>query len=179
MISVAGPPDNQKLVTLGRITGVYGVRGWVKVFSETEPREGIVNYSEWLLKQQHGWRRIDVEAGRRQGKNIVAKLAGIDDRERAAGFRGCEIAVRHDQLPAANPGEYYWADLEGLRVITMDGIELGLVDHLFETGSNDVLVVRSERGEFRERLIPWIFGEVVKAVDLQAGEMTVDWDPEF
>ncbi len=171
--------NDQKLITLGRINGLYGVRGWVKVFSDTDPREGIINYSEWLLKRQHGWQRIAVEDGRKQGKNVVVKLAGIDDRDMAATLSGCEIAITRDQLTAAGPGEYYWLDLEGLNVVTTDGVELGIVDHLLETGANDVLVVREENSEARERLIPYLPGQVVTDVDLQQKRMIVDWDPEF
>ena len=179
MMSVDAPPNDQKLIILGRVTGLYGVRGWIKVFSDTEPREGIANYSGWLLKRQHGWQRIAVESGRRQGKNIVVKLAGIDDRDMAATLSGCEIAITRDQLAAARPGEYYWLDLEGLNVVTTDGVELGIVDHLFETGANDVLVVREESNGARERLIPYLPGQVVTDVDLQEKRMIVDWDPEF
>jgi 16S rRNA processing protein RimM len=179
MMSVDAPLNEQKLVTLGRITGLYGVKGWVKVFSETDPREGIANYSEWLLKREHGWQPIAVESGRKQGKNVVVKLAGIDDRDTAATLSGCEIAITRDQLAAAKAGEYYWIDLEGLKVVTTDGAELGIVDHLFETGANDVLVVREEGSGAREHLIPYVSGEVVTEVDLQESRMTVDWDPEF
>jgi len=179
MMSVDVPLNDQKLITLGRVTGLYGVRGWVKVFSDTDPREGIADYSEWLLKRQHGWQRIAVESGRKQGKSIVVKLAGVDDRDQAATLSGCEIAVTRDQFATTKPGEYYWIDLEGLKVVTTDGVELGIVDHLFETGANDVLVVREEESGARERLIPYVPGEVVTEVDLQERRMIVDWDPEF
>lgn len=178
-MSVDASLNDQKLIMLGRISGVYGVKGWVKVFSDTDPREGIANYSEWLLKRQHGWQRITVENGRKQGKNIVVKLAGIDDRNMAATLSGCEIAVSRDQIASAKPGDYYWIDLEGLKVVTTAGVDLGSVDHLIETGANDVLVVREEESGTRERLIPWLPGEVVTEVDLEGGQMTVDWDPEF
>ena len=178
-MSVARPLHSDRLITLGRISGLYGVRGWVKVYSDTEPREGILNYPEWLLKCADGSTSLAVESGRRQGRGVVAKLAGIDDRDSAAMLQGCEIAVPREQFAATAPGEYYWADLEGLRVVTTEGIELGVVDHLFETGSNDVLVVIDEADGRRERLIPWHPGEVVKDVDLEGERMVVDWDAEF
>lgn len=178
-MSVVQPLNSDKLITLGRISGLYGVRGWVKVYSDTEPREGILRYPEWQLKCADGWRSLAIESGRRQGKGIVAKLAGIADRDSAASLQGCEIAVPREQLAATEAGEYYWADLEGLRVVTTEGVELGVVDHLFETGSNDVLVVVDEVDGKRERLIPWHPGEVVKEIDLDGGRMVVDWDPEF
>jgi 16S rRNA processing protein RimM len=162
-----------KRVVLGRIVGVYGVRGWVKIFSETEPREAILDYSPWLLGPTHEPRRV-VE-GRRHGKGVVARLTGCDDRDQAAVLVDQEIAVERGQLPPPAPDELYWADLEGLQVIGPDGVPLGVVDHLFSTGANDVLVVIGER----ERLIPFAWGEVIKSVDLADGRIEVDWDPDF
>ena len=108
------------------------------------------------------------------GKEIAATLKGKTKTQRAA-LIGTEIAVRREELPPPEPGTYYWADLEGLTVVNLDGAVLGTVSHLFETGANDVLVVVD--GE-RERLIPYT-REAVKQVDLQARMIRVDWDPEF
>ncbi|HEX6929377.1 MAG TPA: ribosome maturation factor RimM [Gammaproteobacteria bacterium] len=167
--------QEDKRVVLGRVSGLFGVRGWVKVFSATDPREGIVGYSPWQLRIKGEWRRFEVEAGKRHGKSVVAKLAGVDDRDAAAALHDAEIAISREQLPKAAAGEIYWADLEGLAVRTGTGQALGNVDHLIETGANDVLVVKGER----ERLIPFIRGQVVKTVDLKHGVIVVDWDPEF
>ncbi|HEX7030409.1 MAG TPA: ribosome maturation factor RimM [Gammaproteobacteria bacterium] len=164
-----------KRVALGRVSGLFGVRGWVKVFSGTEPREGILDYSPWQLRVRGEWRSVKVEAGKRHGRNVVAKLAGVDDRDAAAALLDAEIAVSRGQLPKAAGDEIYWTDLEGLAVRTEAGVELGTVDHLLETGANDVLVVKGER----ERLIPFIRDQVVKQVDLDQGVLIVDWDPEF
>lgn len=169
----AESPDT--LVTVGRISGVYGVKGWLRIYSFTEPRANILNYNPWQLRLQDGWRCVELLEGRPQGKGVIAHLAGCDDRDEAARWVDIEIAVRRDQLPATPAGEYYWRDLIGLRVLTLAGEELGTVDHLLETGANDVLVVQGER----ERLIPYVAGEVVTAVDLEAGELRVDWDPEY
>lgn len=163
-----------KWVILGRVTGLFGVRGWVKVFSETVPRTNILDYPVWYLKRSGGWREYGLEEGHPQGKGIVARLAGCDDRDQAALLTGSEIAVPREQLPQAGEDEYYWTDLEGLRVSNLQGADLGRVDHLFETGSNDVMVVRGDR----QRLIPFI-GSVVRRVDLDEGSIVVDWDPEF
>ena len=169
--------DSDRLVTLGRITGAFGVRGWIKVLSDTDPRENIIRYSVWQLANAGG--RIQtrrVEQGKRHGKGMVAKLAGCDDRDAAEQLRGLEIAVRREQMPPSlNEGEYYWTDLEGLVVETVGGVELGVVDHLFETGSNDVMVVRGDR----ERLIPFVWRQVIAEVDLDARRIRVDWDPDF
>ena len=169
------PQPDQRLVTLGRLTGLYGVRGWLKVFSDTEPREGILDYPQWWVRQHGSWKQCRVEQGRRRGKIVVVKLEGIEDRDEAASLMGAEIAVEREQLPETGPEEYYWTDLEGLSVVCEDGIELGRVDHLMETGANDVLVVRGDR----ERLIPYIPGQVIRSVDLENGKMVLNWDPEF
>jgi 16S rRNA processing protein RimM len=102
-------------------------------------------------------------------------LPGFDDRERAATLVGQQICVGRDQMPPTEEGEYYWADLEGLRVVTTGGRELGRVDRMMETGANDVMVVSGDR----ERLIPFIQGQYVKRVDLEAELIEVDWDPDF
>ena len=165
----------QRIVVLGRLSGLYGVQGWLKVYSDTEPREGIIKYPRWWVKQQGSWRQIRVEQGRRHGKGVVVKLEGIDDRDAAAKLLNAEVAVDRSELPDTAPGEFYWTDLEGLTVVCVDGTELGRVDHLIETGANDVLVVTGER----ERLIPYIPEQVIKQIDLEQGRMVVDWDPEF
>jgi 16S rRNA processing protein RimM len=167
--------SDDEMIILGRVSGLFGVKGWIKVYSHTSPRQGILGYKTWYLKQDGGWQRHALAAGQAQGKGVVAKLAGYDDRDQAAALIGIDIAVKREQLPKLAPGEYYWSDLEGLRVETVDGVDLGVVSHLFETGANDVLVVKGER----ERLIPYTRGEAIKEVDLQAGRIIVDWDPDF
>lgn len=113
--------------------------------------------------------------GRQQGKNIIARLEGITDRDTATQMMQADIAVERQQLPATAKDEFYWADLEGLQVVTETGVELGTVSHLLETGANDVLVVEGER----QRLIPYVRGDVVQHIDLAEGKMIVAWDPEF
>lgn len=164
-----------RLVILGRVAGVYGVRGWIKVLSTTEPPEAILDYPAWQLHCEGQWRSMRLTEGRRHGKGILAHLAGCDDRDLARALVGADIAVPRSEMPELGPNRFYWVDLEGLTVRTAEGIELGRVDHLIETGANDVLVVRGER----ERLIPYVWGQVVTAVDLEQGVMTVDWDPAF
>jgi len=162
-------------VLMGRVAGLYGVLGWVKVISHTQPRDSLADYAPLYLNRGGRWQPIAVEEKRLQGKGLILKFAGYEDRDAAAALIGCDIAVRREQLPLAAPGEYYWADLEGLRVITLDGMALGKVQRLFETGANDVVVVTGER----ERLIPFLQGDVIVKIDLEGGEMWVDWDPAF
>ena len=168
--------DEQRFVTLGRISGAHGIQGWVRLHSDTSPRENIVGYSPWYLVRAGQREQWTVEAGRRQGKAVVAKLVGCDDRDTAEDLVGAVIMIPRSQLPATTaPGEFYWADLIGLEVRTIDGVELGRIEQLFETGANDVIVVQGER----ERLLPYVWEQVVRDVDLEAGVMLVDWDPEF
>lgn len=162
-------------IEVGKISGVFGVKGWVKVFSYTDPRENILDYSPWLLNKVPESREVRVLEGKVQGKTIVAHLQGIDDRNAAAMLAGCSISIARSQLPKAGEGEYYWTDLVGLQVVTQNGVDLGRVDYLIATGANDVLVVQGDR----ERLIPFLQGQTIIEIDLQGGRMMVDWDPEF
>lgn len=168
------PEDDQQRIILGRISGVFGVKGWLKVFSETAPRDNILGYPVWQVRRRDGWRDYRLLEGQPHGKGIIARLAGVDDRDQAEELTRCAVAVGRDELPPAPVDEYYWADLEGLAVVNLDGVGLGRVDHLFETGANDVMALKGER----DRLLPFI-AEVVREVDLEAGRIEVDWDPDF
>jgi 16S rRNA processing protein RimM len=163
------------LVTLGRISGVFGVKGWVKVHSYTEPRENIAGFGVWTLRHRGVDRTIEVEDGRSHGGNVVVKLRGVDDPEHARALMGAEVFVERADLPACKPGEYYWTDLEGLEVRAVNGELLGVVDHVVATGANDVLVLAGEPA----RLIPFVVGDVIRDVDLDAGVIVADWSPEF
>jgi 16S rRNA processing protein RimM len=162
-------------VTMGQVSGVYGVRGWLRVRSDCEPLEQLLTYSPWQLKTEAGWCSHVVAEGRAHGPGLVAKLASVDDRDQARQLVGADIAVDRDQLPALAEGEYYWNDLIGFQVVTRDGEELGRVTGLMQTGANDVLVVGGER----ERLIPFIREQVVVAVDAPTRRIEVDWEADF
>jgi len=159
-------------VVLGRVSGLFGVKGWVKIFSHTRPREAILDYEKWFLMQDGLWQPAQVVEGKRHGKSVIACFEGVEDRDEAAGLVGCDIAISRDDLPEADAGSYYWSDLEGLQVVHRDGTELGNVAYLMETGANDVLVTEGER----ERLIPFIADKVILDVDLDKGVITVDWE---
>jgi len=166
---------DENLVVVGRVAGLYGVRGWIKVLSYTEPRKNILGYRPWYLERADVIEQIDLAAGREQGKGLVAQVAGIEDRDVAAGLIGANILVNRDLFAQTGSNEYYWRDLVGLRVVTIEGVTLGVVDSLLETGANDVLVLQGDR----RRLIPFVMDDIVKRVDLDAATIVVDWDPEF
>ncbi len=163
---------DSKPLLLGRISGLYGVRGWVKVHSYTDPREAILKYEIWLLERDGVWQETRVVEGRKQGKTIVARLNGVTDRELAGAYVGARIGIVRAALAETASGEYYWADLEGLQVIRQDGEVLGKVAYLLATGANDVLVIQGEQ----EILVPFVMDEVIKDVDLASGIISVDWE---
>jgi 16S rRNA processing protein RimM len=164
-----------KLLNLGRISGLFGVKGWVKVNSYTEPRDNVVGFRVWTLRLHGADSQIEVEEGRSHGKQVVAKLRGVDDRDRARAFIGADILIERERLPPCAVGEYYWIELEGLEVRTLTGEVLGIVDHLLATGTHDVLVLTGER----ERLIPFVLDRVIRNVDLAAGLIVADWSPDY
>ncbi len=169
---------NEPPVIVGHISGLFGVNGWVKVFSFTEPRKNILSYLPWRLHLGNaGGNGVEykVVEGRVHGKGLVARLDGVDDRDAAAQLVGAEIRVGREMFDAPDRDQYYWADLVGMQVQTVDGQALGTVDRVLATGANDVLIVEGER----RRLVPFLVEEVVKRVDLGARTIVVEWDPEF
>ncbi len=170
-------PESVKPIIVGKITGASGIRGWVKVHSYSEPRKNILEYKSWLLATDNGWRSVEVSTGREQGKTLVAQLKDCTDRNQAEALRGTEIAIRPEQLPTLSADEFYWRDLIGLEVVNQEEQLLGKVSHLFETGANDVLVVKKPGGG--ECLIPWVMDVFILAVDLPQSRIRVDWQEDF
>lgn len=170
-------PDSKQRVVLGRVCGLFGVKGWVKVYSETDPPANILQYSPWYLQLDDHWQAFELQQGRLHGKGIIAHLGQCTNRDEAAALIGAVIAVKREDLPVLTEDEYYWADLIGLEVLTLTGESLGKIDHLFETGANDVLVVKTDEGQ--EYLIPYVKGTVVKEINLEQGCLRVDWNPDF
>ncbi|CAD7844808.1 MAG: 16S rRNA processing protein RimM [Olavius algarvensis Gamma 3 endosymbiont] len=162
------------LICVGHVLGAQGIKGWVRVFSETSPRENIVSYSPWLIERSGELRKVKVK-GRLQGKHVVAKLQGIDDRSQAEALSGCQLFIERRLLPGLEAGEYYWSDLIGLTVETQRAEPLGVVTAMLETGADDVMVLQGER----ERLIPFVMDEIVREVDLANRRLVVDWSPEY
>ncbi len=178
MNTTSAPAED--LIVIGKIVSVHGVRGDVKVYSFTDPIDNLLNYRRWTLRRGAEVKQVELVKGRLQGKILVATLTGLSDREEARTYADFEICIPRSELPALTGDEYYWYQLQGLTVINQLGQLLGRVDHLLETGANDVLVVKPFDGSLddRERLLPYI-DQCVMAVDLDAGEMRVEWDADF
>ncbi len=161
-------------ICVGHIIGAQGVKGWVKVFSKTSPRENILSYSPWKIKTGDEIKTVEA-SGRLQGKNVVVKLAGVEDRDQAIELVGSKIFILAEQLPKLNEGDYYWSDLIGLDVESLQAEPLGTIKTMIETGANDVMVLQGDR----ERLIPFVMDDVVKLIDLTNNRVVVDWKPDY
>jgi 16S rRNA processing protein RimM len=164
------PAHSDRRVILGEIVGAFGVTGWVKVRSYTEPPDGLLGYDRVQVGREADWRELEIEAGAAGGRGLRLKLATIDDRNAAAGVVGARIAVLRSQLPALGSGEFYLSDLEGLEVVSIAGEVLGTLDHFIETPAHPVMVIRGAA----EHLVPLV-GERLISVDLAAGRLVVDW----
>jgi 16S rRNA processing protein RimM len=160
---------------VGKVTAAYGIKGWVKIHSFTSPKENIVSYLPWTLKLGSNVLQHDVLELREHGKGLVARLDSIDDRGAAEAITGAEIFVARNCLEDLADDEFYWDELIGLEVIDMSDQSLGKIDSIFETGANDVLVIEGKK----RLLVPYIFGDVIKSIDLEAGKVCIDWlEPE-
>ena len=177
-------------ILLGEISGVSGLKGWVKVFSHTDPRLHITDYDQWLLQKKgksrsegENWTPVKLLNGRVQGKNIIAQLDGVTTRDQAEAMIGMQIAIRSDQLKSLSANEYYWKDLIGLSVETTEGVNLGKIDWVFNSGSNDVLVIKDDSDDVEkngtERMVPFLLNDTIISIDMDKSQMVVDWDPEF
>lgn len=172
------------LLNVGRITTVYGVKGWVKVHSQTEPAENIFSYHPWFLKTKHGVKSVELKDWKPHGKGFIAQVAGVDDRNQAEAMCPVDIAVEKSVLADLDDGDFYWHQLQGLRVISEyddKRYDLGVVKRIMPTGANDVLVVAGDEHSVdqSERLVPYVPGQFVERVDLEEACIHVVWDPEF
>ena len=159
---------------MGRIAAPHGVKGWIKVQPLTAETRSLLDYRTWWIGGEAGWQEHAVISGNAQGRTLLAKIEGCDDREAAAVLKGKTVAVPRAALPAVRAEEYYWADLIGLRVVNTAEQDLGRVTAVVETGANDVLVVE----DGRERLIPFI-AQVIRGVDPGNGVIRVEWGADY
>lgn len=171
-----GPTEGaaDRWVVLGKIGSAFGVQGWVRITSYTDPVDNILEYDRWYLRRAGQWAEVEVEDGRMTAKGVQVKLAGIETPEDARLQVGVEIAVPRGELPPTAPGEFYWSDLEGLEALTPSGESLGHVDHFRSTPGGDLVVIRGAR----EHWIPFVKDRIVK-VDLDARRIVFDWDMDW
>lgn len=169
-------------IVLGKMGSSYGIRGWLRVFSSTEDAESIFDYQPRFIQKAGQWQQVQLESWKHHNQDLIIKLKGVDDRDSANLLTNCEIVVDSSQLPALEDGSYYWKDLMGCRVVTTEGYDPGKVVDMMETGSNDVIVIKANLKDafgIKERLVPFLDGQVIKKVDLATRTIEVDWDPGF
>jgi 16S rRNA processing protein RimM len=164
-------------IELGRVGAPFGIKGWVRIASHTDPPEGLLGYREWVLRLANGERLVRrVIEGRQQAAGLVAHLEGVEDRGGAAALTGAAIEIDRAALPSLPEREYYRADLLGLRVRNLEGAELGTVSHFVDAPAGAVMVARGAEG-----LEHWVLARPphLRSVDLAAGEVLVDWPAEL
>jgi len=173
--------DNQDITVLGKVTTAFGIKGWVKVYSYTDPMTNILEYKSWLLRINGQWKPVKVVGSKLQTKGLAVALEGVNDRDQALALRQVEIGVPTSDLPEPDEDEYYWFQLEGLKVLNTQGVVLGQVEELFDSGGgNQVLKVGPCEGSIdkAQRLIPYAEA-IVLEVDLESSEIQVDWEADF
>jgi len=168
----------ETFIPVGKIAGVFGVKGWMKVFSFTQPRKNILSYSPLYLLTKGQWVEAKVTNGRVQGKGIVISLESVTEPDAVSPLIGTELAIKEHQLKPTEEDEFYWSDLTGLKVINVNDEPLGEVDSIVETGAHDVLLVK-DKAQNIERLIPFVMGEIVQDVNLDNGVIRVDWELDY
>lgn len=179
---ILGENVSVEILTLGKVGAVYGIKGWVKIHSFTDIPEAIFDYSPWSLNLGGKTQLVNITDWRKHNNGLIAKIAGINDRDQAQALVNHEIQVDADKLPELPSGDYYWKDLIGMQVITNSGYDLGVVTDLMETGANDVLIVKANvKDGFgkKERLIPYLVDQVILNVSQENKQIEVDWDPGF
>jgi len=172
----------EEKVLLGKINGLFGIKGWIKVFSYTQPRDKVVEYKHWYLgdDQHRQLEQVEVEQGQSHKAGVIAKLKSINDRDDAVRLLNQNIWVAVDQLETLSEDEYYWFQLIGLEVYDVDSNYIGKIKDLMETGANDVIVVAGEgKHTKKEHLIPYLQGQVIKNIDLEQQRMVVEWDTDY
>jgi len=161
-------------VVLGQVGGAFGVQGWVRIQSYTDPPANILKYERWQLGRAGQWREVEVEDGKVTAKGVLAKLVGVETPEDARLATGSEIAVTREELPKPAPGEYYWSDLEGLAAFGQNDQPLGRIEEFRATPAGTVVVIRGER----QHWVPFVKERIV-AVDLDAGRVVFDWAADW
>lgn len=162
-------------VIVGKITGVHGIRGWLKLISYTSNPEDLFDYKPWALQLKKQHFSATPEGYKSFGKGFLVKIHGYDTPELAKTLVNAHIVIERSQLPELPDEQHYWVDLIGFSVTTTLGVELGKISYFFETGANDVFVVKGKK----EHLIPYVPEQIIKHIDHVKKSMIVDWDPDF
>lgn len=172
---------------MGRIVAPYGIFGWLKVQVSTESIDSLFDYPEWWIGRDDNstqpgiknspWQKYTVENVKIHNDTLTVKLKGVSDRDAAFALKSKHVAVPREALPEAEEGEYYWSDLIGVNVTNQQDVALGVIADVFETGANDVIVVKDPQ-DGKERLLPFV-DQTILDVNLAQKTMLVDWPIEW
>ena len=168
--------EDDKKIYLGKITGVHGIKGWLKIQSFSSPPENILNYPSWIITNKGEEDFYSIEQGRKQNNKIVVKLEKIDDRNTAESLINSKIQIQRSDLPKLSNENYYWSDLVGLSVLNSEEKVIGKIESLIETGANDVMVIITLKDE--RILIPFVMHEIIKEVNVELNYIKIDWSIE-
>jgi 16S rRNA processing protein RimM len=167
---------SERFITVGTIGRPYGIHGWLKINSYTEPYTNILSYCPWYIFDGHSWQNTSVDDCKLHGKHIIAHFLDCDTPEQAKYLVNHQIGIKHAQLPKLSENEYYWTDLINLQVYNHHQQFLGTVDRLFATGANDVLVIKNAK---REYLIPYVLTHIIINIDLVNKLIVVQWEEDY
>jgi len=160
---------------MGKVSGPFGIKGWLKINSFAEKIETLGNYDHWYISQnEKNWEEIKVQQCIVNLNKIRVKFIGVDDRTKADPYKNYLIGIPRELLPTLGPKEFYWNDLLGFEVINLENILFGKVGSFIETGVNDVFVVEGNK----KRLIPYTL-KTIQKVDVKQRKIIVDWDEDF
>ena len=162
--------ESSALIQLGVVGAPFGVRGWIKLRSHTDPPERLLDHRSLRIGRGGAWRDYRIEASGRSGGALTVKLAGVEDRDQAQALRGAEVCVPRSELPPRDDKDFYRADLIGCEVVNLAGVGLGVVQHFVETPAQALMVVRGER-EYWVPAVP----QHLRRVDLRERRVVVDW----
>lgn len=166
----------KQYIIIGKLGKLHGIQGWLNLYSDTHPKNAILEYDPLYLEQQPKiWEKLNIDAIKPHGNHFLIHIKNLNTPEAAQAYTNKNIAILREQLPPLPADEYYWSDLCGLTVINQNNIILGVIDHLIATGKNDVMVVIGPK----EHLIPFLRHQVILEIDLEAKIMRVDWDEDF
>jgi 16S rRNA processing protein RimM len=165
--------ESSALIQLGFVGAPFGVRGWIKLRSHTDPPERLLDHRNLCIGQGSARRTYRIEASGRSGGALTVKLAGVEDRDQAQALRGAQVCVPRSELPQREVKDFYRADLIGCEVVNLDGAGLGIVQHFIESPAQVLMVVRGEQ-EFWIPAVP----QHLRRIDLEARRVIVDWNAD-
>ena len=189
MSQTAHPALPADAVEVGRVIGAWGIKGAIKVLPFSSAPEALFSTKRWHIRPAVVQRPVSISAvpmpellrvvqAREHGDGIVANVQDVDDRTAAEALAGARVFISRTSFPTPDENEFYWVDLIGLDVVNREGLALGTVVGLIETGPHCVLRIhphgKAEVAVSEECLVPFV-GAYVDDVDREARRITVDW----